>query len=289
MDKANKTILVFGATGRMGGATARHLCRSGWHVRGVTRNPESESAKALTTQGIDLVQGDMENPDSLRLLFKDVYGIFLVVNGFEVGFEAEVRQGKHVADLAAEASIQHLVFGAAGTGKHGTGLSHFESKVDIVEYLQSKHIPSTTIYPPPFMELMTDPTLYPQLGTWNAKMKIVGEDLPIPWIATDDIGALAALIFNNPDVYMGQELKPVADWKTLGECRQLYREIAGKNPFRIPLPLWLMRRMIPELVQMWEWMLETEDLEKTRLEPLLDIYANTTDVQSFLQQKLLSN
>lgn len=282
----HKTILVFGATGRMGGAAARHLCRAGWHVRAVTRNPQSDAARALQAQGIEVVQGDMDDPASLKAAFAGAYGVFLVVNGWESGFDGEVRQGKTVADLAAEAGVKHLVFAAAGTGERGTGIPHFDSKLDIEDYMKTKNIPLTVIFPPPFMELMTDADLYPQAGAWNGKMKILGKNFPVPWIATDDIGGMAAVIFSQPETYIGERLQIVGEWKTLGECKQLYKEVTGKNPPRWPMPLWVLRRMQPELVKMWEWFRTLDDADARALEPVSAIYTDATDVRTFLRQKL---
>lgn len=286
MVQNGKTILVFGATGRMGGAAARHLVRDGWTVRAVTRSPQSEAAQALRSLGIDVVQGDMDVPDALRSAFEGVHGVFLVVNGWEAGFDGEVRQGKHVADLAAEAGIAHLVFGAAGIGERGTGIPHFDSKLDIEDYMRARNLPLTTIFPPPFMELMTDPVFYPQAGTWNAKMKILGRRYPVPWIASDDIGGMAAAMFADPDTYIGKRLKPVGEWKSLGECEQIYREIAGRKPPRWPMPVWMLRKMQPELVKMWEWMRDDVTLETTMLEPVASVYTKATRVRSFLQGAL---
>lgn len=280
-----KTILVFGATGRMGGAAIRHLHRDGWHLRAVTRNLHSEQAQALKEYNVDLFQGNMEKPESLREAFAGVYGVFLVVNGALHNREVEIQQGKNVADLVAEMNIQHLVFAGAGMGERGTGLDHFDSKLDITDYMQTKHLPLTIINPSPFMEMMTDSTLYPQLGMWNAKMKILGKNFCVPWIATDDIGGLAAIIFSKPEEYIGHSLMPVGDWKTVGECAQLYQEIRGKKPFQIPMPVWMLRRIEPELVKMWEWMRDLGDLRKFEFDTLELIYPDTMDVRSFLERE----
>ncbi|MCB9422225.1 MAG: NmrA family NAD(P)-binding protein [Ardenticatenaceae bacterium] len=45
----NKSVLIFGATGNMGGAAARALLARGWQVRAVSRSPQSEKAQALTS------------------------------------------------------------------------------------------------------------------------------------------------------------------------------------------------------------------------------------------------
>lgn len=288
-NKEAKAIVVLGATGRMGGAVARHLHRDGWCVKGISRNPQSEKSRSLSATGIEVFQGDMEKPATLRPIFKNAYGVFLTVNWFDSGVDGELRQSKNVADIATEAGIQHLVFGAAGTGHRGTGLEHFEIKVDIVDYLRSKNVPTSVIYPAPFMELMTDPTLFPQLVMWNVKVKVLGLDVSVPWIATDDIGALAAMMFNNPDEYIGRGLRPVGDWKTVCECRQIYQEIAGKKPFRIPVPVWLMRRMIPQMtdmVKMWEWMPDVDEMKAIQNDPLSDYLSDFKDVRAYLQQAL---
>ena len=40
----NRTALVIGAAGGIGGATAAALFRHGWTVRGLTRRPQPDSA-----------------------------------------------------------------------------------------------------------------------------------------------------------------------------------------------------------------------------------------------------
>jgi uncharacterized protein YbjT (DUF2867 family) len=144
------------------------------------------------------------------------------------------------------------------------------------------------IFPPPFMEMMTDPAFYPQASTWNAKIKILGKDYYVPWIASDDIGGLAATIFSQPETFIGRRLKPVGDWRTLGECQQIYREITGKKPPRWPMPVWLLRKMQPELIKMWEWMRGLNELDRSMLEPVASLYAGVTDVRAFLRRELSS-
>lgn len=88
----------------------------------MTRNLVSEKARALAAIGAEVVQGDVGEPASLRPIFAGAYGVFSVQNPMISGLEDEVRQGKHVADIAHEAGVQHLVYGSAGTGLPGTGI-----------------------------------------------------------------------------------------------------------------------------------------------------------------------
>ena len=65
MGNSDKTVLVTGATGRQGGAVIRHMLPNGWKLRALTRNSDSYAAKELTRQGVEVVQGDLEDPSSL--------------------------------------------------------------------------------------------------------------------------------------------------------------------------------------------------------------------------------
>ena len=51
MNKGQDVILITGATGQQGGATARALLADGHKVVAMTRNPSSEKARALTSLG----------------------------------------------------------------------------------------------------------------------------------------------------------------------------------------------------------------------------------------------
>ena len=47
----DRIILISGATGQQGGATARALAGKGFKLRALTRNPDSEAAKASCCHG----------------------------------------------------------------------------------------------------------------------------------------------------------------------------------------------------------------------------------------------
>ena len=78
----------------------------------------------------------------------------------------------------------------------------------------------------------------------------------------------------------------MGEWKPLGECKQTYKGIAGKTPPRWPMPVWVLRRMQPELVKMWEWMRTLNNTDALSWEPISEVYAGVTDVRAFLQREL---
>src|SRR5919106_1730441 len=100
MAHSDRVVAVTGATGRQGGAVARHLLADGWRVRALTRKPSSEPAHRLAELGAEIVSVDMMDPGSLVSAFQDAHGVFSVQNPMISGLEAEVTQGKNVADVA---------------------------------------------------------------------------------------------------------------------------------------------------------------------------------------------
>lgn len=149
-------VLVFGATGNMGGAAARELLKRGWHVRAVTRNPDSDKAFVLADLGAEIFQADMDDRDSIQAAFEGCKKVFSVQNWTTSGVDGEVRQGKLVAEIARSAQIDHLVYGSAGTGAKHSGIPHFDSKIEVEDHMRELGIPFTILRPMPFMELLSE-------------------------------------------------------------------------------------------------------------------------------------
>jgi uncharacterized protein YbjT (DUF2867 family) len=249
------TVAVCGATGRQGGAVARRLLERGWTVRALTRKPQGRPAEALARLGAEVVGADMNDKSSLRMAFDGVNGVYSVQNGMASGFETEVAQGRNVAEAAKDAGVKHLVYGSAGIGRAGTGVPSWESKVRVETHLRTLELPFTILRPMAFMELMTDRSFYPAVGTWSVWPRLMGEERPIVWIAVEDLGSVAAIVFTNRDHWVGRELALAADVRSLAECRSLYRDVVGRKPRSFPMPLWLFDRFTrKDLTIMWRWL-----------------------------------
>ena len=70
-------FLVMGITGKVGGATARRLLAHGKQVRALVRNRETASGWA--SQGVDLVDGDWNDPVAIERALKGVEGAFVML------------------------------------------------------------------------------------------------------------------------------------------------------------------------------------------------------------------
>jgi len=78
MNARGKTIVVTGATGNQGGATARHLLADGWHVRALVRDDTAPAATALAAAGAELVRGNLDDPASVATAVRGAYGVYSV-------------------------------------------------------------------------------------------------------------------------------------------------------------------------------------------------------------------
>ncbi|KAJ0123959.1 uncharacterized protein J7T55_012432 [Diaporthe amygdali] len=162
-----RIITVVGITGKQGASVADvFLQEAGWHVRGVTRNPDKLESQAWAAKGVELVKADLNDAASLKsalagstLIFgvTDFWGI---VSDPEIqgraqtsslpanvlAYELEVQQGRNIVD-AAFATLDTLDRFVLSTlsptkkwskGKY-THNFHFDAKWEAVEYLKATY------------------------------------------------------------------------------------------------------------------------------------------------------
>ena len=238
MSNSDKTVLVTGATGRQGGAVIRHVLPKAWRLRALTRNPASHAAKELARQGVEVVQGDLEDQPSLERACRGVYGVYSVQDFWSVGTKREVQQGKNLADAAKKAGVQHLVYSSVGGAERNTGIPHWESKWEIEEHIRHLALPATIFRPASFME--TYHILEVEIGILKGKLADpIRGDKPYQTIATDDIGAFVALAFERPKDFIGLELEVAGSELTNLEAAQVFSRVMGKPVKfrRLPLPI----------------------------------------------------
>jgi len=192
----------------------------------------------LKQQGVEVVQGDLEDVPSLESAVRGAYGVYSVQNFWEVGAPREVQQGKNLAAVAKKAGVKHFVYSSVGGAERNTGIPHWESKWEIENYIRRLGLPATILRPASFME--TYHILEVEVGILKGKLADpVRGDKPYQTIATDDIGAFAALAFQRPQDFMGLELEIAGSELTNPEAAKVFSRVMGKPvKFRkLPLPL----------------------------------------------------
>ncbi|MEU3838510.1 NmrA/HSCARG family protein [Streptomyces sp. NPDC028635] len=221
------TVLVIGATGLQGGATARELVRRGRPTAALVRDPASEGARALAASGVTLVAGDMDDEASLRAAMAGVHGVFSVQNFMTPkGLGGEVRQGRAVARAAKAAGVAHVVYSSVGGAERHSGVPHFESKRHIERYLEQLEVPATVLRPAFFMDNFAahgprnvDGTLVVQLA--------LKPHTRVQFVAVDDIGFFAAQAFDRPGEYLGRAVELAGDELTAEEVAAAFAARTG--------------------------------------------------------------
>src|SRR5438132_7170102 len=102
----NKTLIaVIGATGQQGGGVVRALQAHGqFKVRALTRSPDKNRELAE-----EVVEADLDKPETLKVAFEGAHGVFLVTNFQEAGTD-ELKQATAAIRAAKDAGVKHFVW-----------------------------------------------------------------------------------------------------------------------------------------------------------------------------------
>jgi len=225
----------------------------GWKLRALTRDPSSHAAQVLTRRGIEVVQGDLEEPASIERAVRGVYGIYSVQDFWAVGAKREVQQGKNLADAVKKAGVEHFVYSSVGGAERDSGIDHWESKWEIEKHIRKLGLPATVLRPAAFMENYYIDQV--EIGILKGKlMDPIRADKPYQTIATDDIGVFAALAFERPKEFIGLELEIAGSELTNPEAAQIFSRVLGKPVKFQKLPLPIVRLVLgKEFYQMFRW------------------------------------
>lgn len=212
---SKKTILVTGATGAQGGSVARHLLKKGnYNVRALTRNANSEKASALRQAGAEIVTGDLEDKESLRVALAGSDGVFGVTNYWE-HFERERKHGENLIEAVAEAGIEDFVFSSLPPAKKISGgeleVPHFDIKADLEDYAR-KLIPTA---------IFVHVAFYYEnfLGFFPPQKQADGSfafgfpqgDTKLAAVSVEEIGGVVAEIVERPGEFRGKTIGIVGD------------------------------------------------------------------------------
>jgi len=257
MTDSDRTILVGGATGKQGGAVLKHLRKGPWKIRALTRNPKGWTAQQLAQTGVEIVQGDMDNVDSLKTAMKGVYGAYSVQDFWTVGAKREVQQGKNMADAARVAGVAHFVYSSVGGAERNSGVTHWETKWEIENYIRKLGLPATMLRPVAFMENYYIDQV--EIGILKGKLTdpIPGDKL-YQTIAIDNIGAFGALAFNRPKDFIGVGLEIAGSELTNVQAAEVFSRVLGKAVRFQKLPMLIVRLFMGrEFYEMFQWFSRT--------------------------------
>jgi uncharacterized protein YbjT (DUF2867 family) len=249
--KAQKTILVTGATGHQGGAVFQHLRKSNkFALRVLTRDPEKPAARALVGSGVDVVRGDLEDTAALRRALDEVYGVYSVQD-WSGGTEAEVRQGKNLIEAARQQAVSHFIYSSVGAADQKTGIPHFESKFQIEQHLVSSGLPYTIFRPVFFMENWLGSKDHIARGVLALPLS---PETHLQMIAVDDIGSFVAAAFEKSGRWIGRTEQIAGDDLSMNDIVRDFGIVEGHEVRYQQIPFdEFEKRAGDELTVMYRW------------------------------------
>ncbi len=240
------SVLVIGATGLQGGSVARTLLGRGHRVRAFTREVDSPEATQLQDLGAELAVGDSEDRESVIHAAEGVDAVYAMTSFYESGLEAEVRQGKTIADAVKAADVKHFVYASVGNADKSTGIPHFESKYEIEQHIKSLGIPHTIVAPVWFYDNVLSPWTLPGLIQGTLSL-LVPPDRPVHQIPLQDISSFVSLVLENRDRFLSKRIDVASDELSGNRAAEIISSAFGRPINYVPL------QMGGDLDKMYEW------------------------------------
>ena len=243
----NQIIAVVGSTGAQGGGLARAILADpdgGFAVRALTRNPESEAARALAAAGAEVVKADLDEPVSVERAFTGAYGAFCVTNFWEhFSPEKEIAQARAMADAAKAAGVRHAIWSTFEDTRDYVPLDddrmptlqgrykvpHFDGKAEADRFFTELGVPTTFLLTSAYFENLISFGWGPQ-KTPDGSLAVVFPmgDAKLPMIGAGDIGKCAYGIFQRGDAYIGKTVGVAGDQLTGAELADALTQALGK-------------------------------------------------------------
>lgn len=247
----NRIVVISGATGQQGGAVARALAGKGFTLRALTRNPDSDAAKAVARDtGAQLVKAELDDEASIRAALTGAWGAFAVQNTWTAGVEGEEAQGHRFAKVAREAGIQHFVYTSVASADRQTGIPHFENKARVEGTIRGLDFPSYSIIRPVFF--MSN-LVSPWFLNGDKLVSALQPTTELQMIDVVDIGQYGALAFTQAERFKGLELDIAGDAKTMTQTAETLSNALGRKIEYLQIPMSEVRKNSEDFALMLEW------------------------------------
>ena len=257
----SKILAVFGATGLQGSSVINHVLHDPelsqqYKIRAITRDVNSEKAKQLKEEKVQVIQGDMLERASLETALTGVHTVFAMTTPFfqPDGLEMEYNSGKTIADVAVEKGAEYIIFSTLPPAKEISGgkytkVIHFDAKAKIEQYIRGLSIKSAFCSPGHFMQnFHSIPFMAPQKapdGTWVIT-RHHSPKAQLPMIdAAGDTGKFVGAILAEPDKYEGKTFCAATALYSSEEVVAIMSKATGKTVVYKQVPLEDFKKSLP--------------------------------------------
>jgi len=242
-----KIVAVVGATGAQGGSLARAILddpAGGFALRAITRNPDTESARALARRGAEVVAADADDEASLGRAFAGVHGAYCVTFFWaHCSPDRELRQARNLARAARAAGVRHAIWSTLEDTRKRVPLEsermptlmgrykvpHFDAKGEADAAFTDAGVPTTFLLTSFYWEnfihfgmgpkAASDGTLAIAMPLGNAKL---------PGIAAEDIGRAAWGIFRSGQHWAGRTVGIAGEHLTGAQMAAAFAAALGR-------------------------------------------------------------
>jgi len=220
---AKKIIAVVGATGAQGGGLVRAILndKNGpFAVRAITRDVNSDKAKALAEAGAEVVAADIDDVKSLKKAFEGAHGAFCVTFFWaHLKPEKELSQARNMAQAAKDAGVKHVIWSTLEDTRKSIPLSddrmptlmgkykvpHFDAKGEADGIFTELRVPTTFL----LTSFYWDNFIYFGMGPKKGADGKLAITLPmgnkkLASMAAEDIGKTAYAIFEEGEKMIGK-------------------------------------------------------------------------------------
>src|SRR5437868_5014721 len=198
----DKTVLVTGATGTVSGALLGALKgKPGLKLRALVRDPAGTKAQALQKDGVEIVAGDLEEPDTLAEAFDGVDILWLLTPASAL----EPSMGSNAVTAARSARVGHIVRNSAIKAGHDAPNRNGRLHALVEESVKASGIPWTILRPHYYMQ-----NLLSSAGSVAAEGMLylnVGQGR-LGTIDGRDVGVFAAKVIEDVDRHAGAVYTP---------------------------------------------------------------------------------
>ena len=218
-----KVIAVAGATGAQGGGLARAILADpsgGFSVRALTRDINSEKAKALAKVGAEVVAANVDDAESVKKAFRGAHAAYCVTFFWDhFSPEKEIAQATAMAEAAKAAGVQHVIWSTLEDTRKWVPLSdprmptlmgkykvpHLDAKGEADDIFRKSGAPTTFLVTSFYWDNFIFFGMGPKKGPdGKLALNLPMGDKKLPGMAAADIGGCAYGIYQRGLEFVGQ-------------------------------------------------------------------------------------
>jgi len=252
---SKKIITVFGATGAQGGGLVRSILddRDGpFAARAVTRDADSEAARALAAAGAEVVTADLADAAALARALEGAYGAYFVTFFWShFSPERELDEARRMAEAARAAGLEHVIWSTLEDTRRWMSLDdprmptlmgkykvpHFDAKGEADQYFRDAGVPTTFLLTSFYWDNLIHFGSGPKPAA-DGKLDFV---LPmggakLPGIAAEDIGRCAHGIYRRGPELAGRTVGIAGEHLTGAEMAAALTRALGREVRHADVP-----------------------------------------------------